>query len=114
MDQPQPQAWKQQRLVELGFGTPDWLRFVPVNFEADSWWERLLDNGFDSNRPAVVASLGVSMYLTGETTADLERLITFEIKKLPGIARTHTVIALSSPKETTRLPLDLVRHPGVD
>jgi Lrp/AsnC family leucine-responsive transcriptional regulator len=46
------------------------------------------------------------------TTADLERLITHEIKKLPGIARTHTVIALSSPKETTQLPLDLSRPEG--
>ncbi len=68
IDQPQPQAWKRQRLAELGFGPPDWLRFVPVNFEVDSWWERLLDNGFDANRPAVVASLGVSMYLTREAT----------------------------------------------
>lgn len=40
------------------------------------------------------------------TTAELERLITYEIKKLPGVARTHTVIALSSPKETMRLSLD--------
>jgi methyltransferase (TIGR00027 family) len=74
IDQPQPQAWKQQRLAELGFGPPDWLRFVPVNFEVNSWWERLLDNGFDANRPAVVASLGVSMYLTREaTTATLNQ-----------------------------------------
>jgi methyltransferase (TIGR00027 family) len=69
VDQPNPQEWKRQRLDELGFGTPDWLRFVPVNFEVDSWWERLLDNGFDTRRPAVVASLGVSMYLTREATA---------------------------------------------
>jgi methyltransferase (TIGR00027 family) len=68
VDQPQPQEWKRQRLVELGFGTPDWLRFVPVDFETESWWERLLNNGFDAGRPAVVASLGVSMYLTREAT----------------------------------------------
>jgi methyltransferase (TIGR00027 family) len=68
VDQPQPQAWKQQRLAELGFGPPEWLRFVPVDFEVDSWREALLDNGFDAERPAVVASLGVSMYLTRDTT----------------------------------------------
>ena len=34
IDQPGPQAWKRQRLIELGFGVPDWLRFVPVDFEA--------------------------------------------------------------------------------
>lgn len=65
VDQPGPQAWKKQRLLDLGFGIPDWLRFVPVDFEAgDSWWERLLTKGFDANEPCVVASLGVSMYLT--------------------------------------------------
>jgi len=29
VDQPGPQAWKRQRLVELGFGIPEWLRMVP-------------------------------------------------------------------------------------
>jgi methyltransferase (TIGR00027 family) len=74
VDQPGPQAWKRQRLIELGFGIPEWLRLVPVNFETTSWWESLLDNGFDASRPAVVASLGVSMYLTREaTTATLHQ-----------------------------------------
>src|SRR5262249_25038716 len=30
------------------------------------WWERLAASGFDPQRPAVVASTGVSMYLTKE------------------------------------------------
>ncbi|MEV0294129.1 class I SAM-dependent methyltransferase [Nocardia sp. NPDC050710] len=66
VDQPGPQAWKRQRLTELGFDIPEWLRLVPVDFEVDSWWERLLAAGFDPSRPAVVASTGVSMYLTRE------------------------------------------------
>ena len=70
VDQPSPQAWKRQRLTELGFGAPDWLRLVPVDFErSDSWWERLAEAGFDPGQPAVVASTGVSMYLTREATA---------------------------------------------
>ncbi|MBB5168475.1 class I SAM-dependent methyltransferase [Mycobacterium sp. AZCC_0083] len=69
VDQPGPQAWKRQRLVELGFGVPDSLRLVPVDFETTSWWDGLLANGFDASEPAVVASLGVSMYLTREATA---------------------------------------------
>jgi methyltransferase (TIGR00027 family) len=69
VDQPGPQAWKRQRLVELGFGVPDSLRLVPVDFETTSWWDGLLANGFDADKPAVVASLGVSMYLTREATA---------------------------------------------
>jgi methyltransferase (TIGR00027 family) len=69
VDQPGPQEWKRQRLVELGYGVPDSLRLVPVDFETTSWWDGLLANGFDADKPAVVASLGVSMYLTREATA---------------------------------------------
>jgi Lrp/AsnC family leucine-responsive transcriptional regulator len=36
-------------------------------------------------------------------TAALEQIITERIKRMPGVARTHTTIALSSPKETTAL-----------
>ena len=65
VDQPGPQAWKRQRLIELGYGIPEWLRFVSVNFEAgDTWWQRLTASGFDTREPAVVAAAGVSMYLT--------------------------------------------------
>lgn len=65
IDQPAAQAWKRQRLTELGFGIPPFLHLVPVNFEAgDTWWKQLGAAGFDSTAPAVVASTGVSMYLT--------------------------------------------------
>jgi methyltransferase (TIGR00027 family) len=65
VDQPGPQAWKRQRLIDLGYGVPDWLRLVPVDFEAGgSWWAELAAAGFDAARPAVVVSTGVSMYLT--------------------------------------------------
>jgi methyltransferase (TIGR00027 family) len=67
VDQPSHQAWKRQRLVELGFGIPEWLRLVPVDFEAgESWREGLAAAGFDAGKPAVVACTGVSMYLTKE------------------------------------------------
>jgi methyltransferase (TIGR00027 family) len=65
VDRPGPQAWKRRRLMELGFGVPEWLRLVPVDFEAGgSWEDRLAASGFDVSRPAVVASTGVSLYLT--------------------------------------------------
>jgi methyltransferase (TIGR00027 family) len=70
VDRPGPQEWKRQRLVELGLGLPSFLRFVPVDFEAkDAWWDRLAVSGFDATRRAVVASTGVSMYLTKDATA---------------------------------------------
>jgi methyltransferase (TIGR00027 family) len=65
VDQPGPQAWKRQRLIALGFGIPSWLHLVPVDFEAGaSWWTELAAAGFDAGQPAIVASTGVSMYLT--------------------------------------------------
>jgi methyltransferase (TIGR00027 family) len=70
IDQPGPQAWKCQRLMELGFGVPNWLRFVPVDFEAGgSWRDGLVSSGFDSSKPAIVVSTGVSMYLSKEANA---------------------------------------------
>ncbi|WP_425577651.1 class I SAM-dependent methyltransferase [Nocardia callitridis] len=69
VDQPGPQAWKRRRLLELGYGVPDWLHLVPVDFEArESWWNKLSDTGFDPTRLAVVVSTGVSHYLTREAT----------------------------------------------
>jgi methyltransferase (TIGR00027 family) len=76
VDQPGPQAWKRRRLIELGFGIPEWLRLVPVDFEAgDAWWQRLAAAGFDPGRPAIVASTGVSMYLTKDAIAATLRQI---------------------------------------
>jgi methyltransferase (TIGR00027 family) len=70
IDQPGQQAWKRQRLLDLGFALPAWLRFVRVDFEAgDDWWERLAAAGFDAAGPALVASTGVSMYLTKDANA---------------------------------------------
>ncbi len=70
VDQPGPQAWKRQRLLDLGLGIPEWLRLVPVDFEAgEAWTEKLVAAGFDATQPAVVAATGLSMYLTKEAVA---------------------------------------------
>jgi methyltransferase (TIGR00027 family) len=76
IDRPGPQAWKRQRLIELGFGVPDWLRLVPVDFEAgDAWWQQLTAAGFDAHKPAVLACSGVSMYLTQDATVAMLRRV---------------------------------------
>jgi methyltransferase (TIGR00027 family) len=80
VDQPGTQEWKRRRLAELGFAIPDWLRFVPSDFEvAGGWRKGLLDAGSAPAVPAVVASTGVSMYLTREANAATLR----EIAQLP-------------------------------
>jgi methyltransferase (TIGR00027 family) len=76
IDQPGPQSWKRERLMTLGYGIPEWLRFVPVDFEAGaSWWDELIAAGFDPARRAVVACTGVSMYLTKDATTEMLRHI---------------------------------------
>jgi methyltransferase (TIGR00027 family) len=76
IDRPGTQEWKRQRLTELGYGVPGWLKLVPVEFEAgDDWLGRLAEAGFDPGRPAVVAMTGVSMYLTREAIAATLRRI---------------------------------------
>ncbi|GAA3577532.1 class I SAM-dependent methyltransferase [Amycolatopsis ultiminotia] len=92
IDRPGTQEWKRARLAQLGLPLP--YRFVPVDFEAGQQWpERLVAAGFDPERPAVVASTGVSMYLTREANAaTLRALSTFA----PG-----TVVAM-----TFQTPLD--------
>jgi methyltransferase (TIGR00027 family) len=70
VDRPSAQEWKRRRLIELGFGIPDWLHLVPVDFEAGgSWWKQLVAAGFDPSRRAVIASTGVSLYLTKDAIA---------------------------------------------
>jgi methyltransferase (TIGR00027 family) len=69
IDQPGPQAWKRQRLIDTGYGVPDWLELVPVDFEAgQSWIQKLTEAGFDPKMPAVVTSTGVVMYLSRQAT----------------------------------------------
>ena len=85
VDPPGPQAWKRRRLTELGFGIPGWLRLVPVDFEAGgSWWQQLAAAGFDPGQPAVVASTGVTMYLTKDATAAT-------VRQLAGLAAGSTL-----------------------
>lgn len=76
VDRPGPQEWKRGRLERLGYGVPPHLRLVPVDFEAGGDWMKSLEAaGFDARKPAVVASTGVSMYLTREANEQTLRKI---------------------------------------
>ncbi|HVT66554.1 MAG TPA: class I SAM-dependent methyltransferase [Trebonia sp.] len=99
VDQPGTQAWKRRRLTELGYGIPDWLRFVPVDFETGASWRAAAEKaGFDAAGPAVVASAGVSLYLTREANEAA-------LRDLAALAPGSTVAM------TFMLPLDLVDEP---
>lgn len=75
IDQAYTLLWKQQKLEELGFNIPENLHFVSVDFENFSWWDELLQSGFNINEPAVVACTGVTLYLTKETIVDTLNLL---------------------------------------
>ncbi|AXG77523.1 class I SAM-dependent methyltransferase [Streptomyces paludis] len=104
IDQPGTQAWKRRRLIELGYGVPDGLRLVPVDFETagengeggddgedreggeggEDWWEALTEAGFRPERPAVVACTGVTQYLGKDATAAT-------LRRLAGLAPGSTL-----------------------
>jgi methyltransferase (TIGR00027 family) len=94
VDQPAHQAWKRDRLMELGWGVPDWLQLVPVDFAGESWRERVADAGFEAGQPAVVVSTGVSMYLTKEAN-------------VAALRQVATLAAGSTFATTFILPLEL-------
>ena len=75
VDQQGTQSWKRQRLAEIGYDIPNWLRLVPVDFEeGGSWWGKLIAAGFDASRPSVITSTGVTQYLSKEAiTATLSQ-----------------------------------------
>jgi methyltransferase (TIGR00027 family) len=96
VDQPGTQDWKRRRLTEIGYPPGENLQFVPVDFErGEAFPDALRNNGFDAGRPAVLSSMGVSMYLTKEATETTLR----QVAALAG----GSVLAM-----TFMLPVDLV------
>ena len=63
VDQPSTQRLKQERLAAAAVSIPDRVTFVPCDFARQSLPAVLDAAGFDRTRPAVVAWLGVVMYL---------------------------------------------------
>jgi methyltransferase (TIGR00027 family) len=105
VDQPRTQAWKRQRLAQLGLASPASLRFVPVDFErGEAWLESILAAGFAAERPAIVASMGVSMYLTHEA-------IEATLRAAASLARGSTFVM------SFMLPIELAEpsvRPGIE
>ncbi len=68
---------------------------MPVNFETESsWWDQLAAAGLDAAQPAVVASTGVTQYLTKDATAAT-------LRQIAALAAGSTLAM------TFMLPLDL-------
>jgi methyltransferase (TIGR00027 family) len=68
VDFPATQAWKQELLASNSISVPDSVTFAPVDFERESLAEGLARVGFKRDEPAFFSWLGVTMYLSRETT----------------------------------------------
>lgn len=79
VDHPATQEWKKQLLSAASLA--EWATFVPVDFETDSLLSRLIENGFDPLKPALVSWLGVVMYLTRDA---IDRTVSEIAKLAPG------------------------------
>jgi methyltransferase (TIGR00027 family) len=69
VDHPATQRWKRERLESAGIAIPDALTYAPVDFERETLFEGLRRAGFDFDRPAFFAWLGVVPYLSREAIA---------------------------------------------
>jgi methyltransferase (TIGR00027 family) len=59
--------------------------FVAADFEKEDWLSRLMDAGFDPDKPALFLSEGVIMYLDREAVEDT-------LRKIASIAKGSVVV----------------------
>jgi methyltransferase (TIGR00027 family) len=63
VDHPATQAWKRERLKAAAIPVPDYLSFVPVDFERETLAQGLSSAGFDVAKETFFTWLGVVPYL---------------------------------------------------
>ncbi|GHI01630.1 class I SAM-dependent methyltransferase [Neobacillus kokaensis] len=63
VDHPATQEFKLNRLEEMGMIIPENVKFVPVDFKADSLFDKLKQAGYDPQTYSYFSLLGVVMYL---------------------------------------------------
>ena len=57
------QSYKKKRIQELHWNIAENVHFVAIDFSKDRIIDKLVENGFDRQKPTVVSILGVSYYL---------------------------------------------------
>ena len=64
VDHPASQAWKRQRIAELGIAAPARLHYAPVDFEHQTLTQGLQAAGISGQKPIFLSWLGVTQYLS--------------------------------------------------
>jgi methyltransferase (TIGR00027 family) len=85
VDHPATQAFKRQRLTELGWEIPKQLHFIPVDFTRQKLDEELKNSSYDPKALGFFNWLGVTYYLPRETVFDTLRTVA-------GIAPTGSTV----------------------
>jgi methyltransferase (TIGR00027 family) len=93
VDHPSSQAWKRERLAELGIKTPPNLRYVSIDFESETLTARLDAGGVDRKAQAFFSWLGVTQYLTRDAVLKTLREIASATVAGSGIVATFVVPA---------------------
>jgi methyltransferase (TIGR00027 family) len=93
VDHPLSQAWKRQRLEELGISVPHNVVYAAADFETQSLQDCLYAVGFDFERPAVVSWIGVTMYLAHDAIVGTLNSVA---QCAPG---TRLVLSIDQPPE---------------
>jgi methyltransferase (TIGR00027 family) len=75
VDHPATQAWKRERLAAAGIDAPEWVTFVPVDFERQALAQELQGAGYAVDEAAFFAWLGVVPYLTADAISGTLRFI---------------------------------------
>lgn len=75
VDHPSSQAWKRERLAEVGLTPPSSTSFVGINFESESLRPALSDAGVNLHAPVFFMWLGVVPYLTRDAIMATLRFI---------------------------------------
>jgi methyltransferase (TIGR00027 family) len=70
VDHPASQEFKRAALAAARVEVPDSVRYVPADLARDPLIQCLAAAGFDAAAPAVIAWLGVTMYLTAQAVAE--------------------------------------------
>ena len=94
----------------------DLTAFIMVTLEHPQYRQGLIDYVQASDRVQschhVVGEGDYLLKVRCRSTADLEQLLSEELKALPGIVQTRTTIALSTVKDAASLPIDLPSQPN--
>lgn len=84
------------------------IAFVTIQIDSSTHYPEVLDKADAEGRVlechAITGAGSHILKVCAESTADLEQLLN-QIQSWPGVTQTRTHVVLSSPKETTTLPL---------